>query len=153
MQPFSGNQHPGLLTSLMKMFLASRLPRETHLCGSSSNVTRLPSFLEMPLNFHALLTCGRVRLRHVLGASTACAFSRSQLRKVVRDRQLLRLSTSQSASGRTTARNCSSPICPDSSAPAALASLLFDPPEPQIIGKTQCFATFLPFRAPGSSFF
>ena len=36
---------------------------------------------------------------------------------------------------------------------ACLASLLFDPPEPQIIGKTQCFATFLPFRAPGSSFF
>ena len=32
------------------------------------------------------------------------------------------------------------------------SSLLFDPPEPQIIGKTQCFATFLPFRAPGSSF-
>ena len=29
----------------------------------------------------------------------------------------------------------------------------FRPPEPQIIGKTQCFATFLPFRAPGSSFF
>ena len=37
--------------------------------------------------------------------------------------------------------------------PAALASLLFDPPEPQIIGKTQCFATFLTFRAPGSSVF
>ena len=37
--------------------------------------------------------------------------------------------------------------------PAALASLLFDPPEPQIIGKTQCFATFLPFRASASSFF
>ena len=36
--------------------------------------------------------------------------------------------------------------------PAALASLLFDPPEPQIIGKTQCFATLLPFRAPASSF-
>ena len=31
--------------------------------------------------------------------------------------------------------------------------MLFDPPEPQIIGTTQCFATFLPFRAPGSSFF
>ena len=28
-----------------------------------------------------------------------------------------------------------------------------DPPEPQIIGKTQCFATFLPFRASASSFF
>ena len=41
----------------------------------------------------------------------------------------------------TTACNFSSLIWP----PAALASLLFDPPEPQIIGKTQCFATFLPF--------
>ena len=37
--------------------------------------------------------------------------------------------------------------------PPALASLLFDPPEPQIIGKTQCFATFLPFRASASAFF
>ena len=53
----------------------------------------------------------------------------------------------------TMACNCSSRIWPAGSAPAALASLLFDPPEPQIIGKTQCFATFLPFRAPGSSFF
>ena len=44
-------------------------------------------------------------------------------------------------------------IWPAASAPAALASLLFEPPEPQIIGKTQCFATFLPFRASASSFF
>ena len=43
----------------------------------------------------------------------------------------------------TTACNFSSLIWPAGSAPAALASLLFDPPEPQIIGKTQCFATFL----------
>ena len=42
---------------------------------------------------------------------------------------------------------------PAGSAPAALASLLFDPPEPQMIGKTQCFAALPPFRAPGSSFF
>ena len=40
----------------------------------------------------------------------------------------------------TTACNCSSLIWPAGSAPAALASLLFDPPEPQIIRKTQCFA-------------
>ena len=52
-----------------------------------------------------------------------------------------------------TACNFSSLIWPAGSAPAALASLLFDPPEPQIMGKTQCFATFLPFRAPASSFF
>ena len=53
----------------------------------------------------------------------------------------------------TTACNFSSLLWPASSAPAALASLFFDPPEPQIIGKTQCFATFLPFRASASSFF
>ena len=53
----------------------------------------------------------------------------------------------------TTACNFSSLIWPDGSASAALASLLFDPPEPQIIGTTQCFATFLPFRAPASSLF
>ena len=45
----------------------------------------------------------------------------------------------------TTACTFSSLIWPDGSAPAALASLLFDPPEPQIIGKTQCFATFPTF--------
>ena len=53
----------------------------------------------------------------------------------------------------TTACNFSSLIWPAGSAPAALASLLFDPPEPQIIGKTQCFATFLPFCASASSLF
>ena len=46
----------------------------------------------------------------------------------------------------TTACNFSSLIWPAGAAPAALASLLFDPPEPQIIGKTQClfrdFPTF-----------
>ena len=42
---------------------------------------------------------------------------------------------------------------PVGSAPAALASLLFDPPEPHIIGKTQCFTTFLRFLASAPSFF
>ena len=41
----------------------------------------------------------------------------------------------------TTACNFSSLIWPHGSTLAALASLLFDPPEPQIIGKTHCFAT------------
>ena len=53
----------------------------------------------------------------------------------------------------TTARTFSCLIWPAGSAPAALASLLFDPPEPQIIGKTQWIATFLSFRASTSSFF
>ena len=53
----------------------------------------------------------------------------------------------------TTACNFSSLIWPNGSAPAALASLLFDPPEPRINGKTLWFATFLPSRASASSFF
>ena len=53
----------------------------------------------------------------------------------------------------TTACNFSSLIWPDGSTPAALASLLLDHPEPQIMGKAQCFATFLPFRTSASSFF
>ena len=51
------------------------------------------------------------------------------------------------------ARNCSSLIWPDGSAPVALASLLFDPLEPQTNGKSQWFATFVRFRAPTSYFF
>ena len=43
-------------------------------------------------------------------------------------------------------------ISPDGSAPAALASLLFDPPEPQNIDKTQCFTTFSRMRSKGSRF-
>ena len=60
MQPLSGNQRPDLLTSLMNMSLVLRLPCEIHLCRSSSNVPRLPSFLDMLQNPHVLLTFGRV---------------------------------------------------------------------------------------------
>ena len=212
MQPFSGNQRPDLLTALMNMSLVLRLPRKMHLCRSSSNVRRLPSFFGKcykTLTFCLLLTrctipCLRLPrtttserpkvlrnpavfytfdfdmcfapqrralfrhlsfqkwsaagvlctflLRNVLRATTACTFSTSQLPKVVRTCCVLHILTSKCAS-RHKACNFSSLIWPAGSAPAALASLLFDPPEPQIIGKTQCFATFLPFRAPGSSFF
>ena len=60
MQPLSGNQRPDLLTSLMNMSLVLRLPREMHLSRSSSNVPRLPSFLELLQNPHVLLTFGKV---------------------------------------------------------------------------------------------
>ena len=60
MQPFWGNQRPDLLTSLMNMSLVLRLPREMHLCRSSSNVPCLPSFLEMLRNPHVVLTFGKV---------------------------------------------------------------------------------------------
>ena len=60
MQPLSGNQRPDLLTSLMNMSLVLRLPGEMHLSRSSSNVPRLPSFLEMLQNPHVLFTFDKV---------------------------------------------------------------------------------------------
>jgi len=39
----------------MNMSLVLRVARDMHLCRSSSNVPRLPSFLEMPQNPHVLL--------------------------------------------------------------------------------------------------
>ena len=109
-------------------------------------------------------------LRNVLRATTACTFSTSQLPKWSAPRvfctfwlrNVLRATTAcifrhlnfQTCSETqvfctfwlanvlraTTACNFSSLIWPAGSAPAALASLLFDPPEPQIIWKTQCFS-------------
>ena len=60
MQPLSGNQRPDLLTSLMNMSLALRLPHHMHLCRSSSNVP-LTSFLEKLQNHPVLLTFGKVQ--------------------------------------------------------------------------------------------
>ena len=61
MQPLSGNQRPDLFTSVMNMSLVLRLPCEMHLCRSSANAPRLPSFLELLQNPHALLTFGKVQ--------------------------------------------------------------------------------------------
>ena len=63
MQPISGNQRTDLLTSLMNMSLALSLPRNMHLCTSSSNVPRLPSFLKLLRNPHRLLAFGQNPLR------------------------------------------------------------------------------------------
>ena len=60
MRPLSGNQRPDLLTALMNMSLVLRLPRKMHLCRFSSNVPRLPSFLEMLQNPYVLLTFEKV---------------------------------------------------------------------------------------------
>ena len=208
MQPFSGNQRPDLLTSLMNMSLVLHLPRDMHLCRSSWNFPRLPSFLEMPQNSQVSLTFDKVHNPLRLPRKTT-----SERPKVLRTPQFFALLTSKCASLHNTVhffdistsksaprmvcfvhfdfemcfapqqralfrhRNCqkcskhevllafslpnvlratparhvSSLIWPHGSARAALASLLFDPLEPQIIGKMQSFATFLTFRAPASS--
>ena len=107
MQHLSGNQRPDLLTSLMNMSLVLRLPQKMYLCRSSSNVTRLPSFLEMheTLTFCSLLkrctlpcACHTKRrwsvqkwrehvvfctfgLRKVVRATTACTFEHLNFQK------------------------------------------------------------------------
>ena len=89
-------------------------------------------------------------LANVLCAKTACTFSTSQLPKAFSTWSVFSVFTCKCASRHNGVQFFISHLA---SAPAALASLLFDPPEPQIIRKTQRFATLLPFRAPGSSFF
>ena len=79
MQPLSGNQRPDLLTSLMNMSFVVHLPRKMHLCGSSSNVPCLPSFLEMLQNLHVLLTFDKLHNPLRLPRET-----RSECPKVVR---------------------------------------------------------------------
>ena len=90
-------------------------------------------------------------LGNVLRATTASTFSTSQLPKVVRSWCVLYSYDLEMCFAPQ--RRAIFHLSSDGSAPAALASLLFDPPEPQIIGKTQWIATFLPFRASASSFF
>ena len=176
MQPVSGNQCPDLLTSLMNMSLVMRLPRNKHLCRSSSNVPRLPSPLEMLQNLLVLLTLDKVRnplhlphkktLQRPQVARTCDAFNilTSQFASRHNGVHFFNIWTSQKRSDAevsctfwlgnalrtTTACNFHRS---NGSAPPAWASLLVDYPEPQIIGKTPWFATFLLFRAPASSFF
>ena len=93
MQPFSGNQRPDLLTSLMNMSFVLRLPREMHLWRSSSNVPCLPSFLEMLQNPHVLLTLDKVHNPLRLPRE-----STSERPKVLRPPQFVALLTSKCAS-------------------------------------------------------
>ena len=93
MQPLSGNQRPDLLTSLINMSFVVRLPGEMHLCRSSSNVSRLPLFLEMLQNPHVLLTLEKVHNPLCLPRETT-----SECPKVVRTCGALYILTSKCAS-------------------------------------------------------
>ena len=92
MQPLSGKR-PDLRTAPMKMSLVLRLPRKMHLCRSSSNVPRLPSFLAMLQNPHVLLTFEKVRNPSRLPRETS-----SERPKVVRTWCVLYILTSKCAS-------------------------------------------------------
>ena len=93
MQLLSGNQRPDLPTALMNMSLVLRLPRKMHPCRSSSNVPRLPSFLEMLQNPYVLLTFDKVPNPLRLPRETA-----SERPKVVRTPGVFNILTSKCAS-------------------------------------------------------
>ena len=93
MQPLSGNQLLELRTSLLKMPLVLRLPRKMHLCRSSSNLPRLPSFLKMLQNPHVLVAFQWMHNPlHPPNKTT------SERPKCLRDPQFLTLLTSKCAS-------------------------------------------------------
>ena len=94
MQPLSGNQRPDLLTSLMNVFFVLRLRCDMHLCRSSSNVPRLPWFLETRENPHVLLTFDKVHNPLRLPTETT-----SEPPKVVRSPSVFNILTSKCASG------------------------------------------------------
>ena len=79
--------------SLMNMSFVLRLPREMHLWRSSSNVPRLPLFLEMLQNPHVLLIFDKVHNPLRLPRE-----STSEHPKVLRTRQFFALLTSKCAS-------------------------------------------------------
>ena len=97
-------------------------------------------------------------LQNVLRTTTACTFSTSQLQKVVRDRQFLTLLTWKCASRHNGVHFFISHLA------SWLRTRRFSKPTFRPSGATnhwkntvnrdfQCFTTFLPFRAPASSFF
>ena len=82
------------------MSLVLLLPRDMHLCRSSSNVPRLPSFLKMPQNPHFLLTFGKVQNPSRLSRKTTL-----QRPKVARTCGVLYILTSTCASRRNAQRH------------------------------------------------
>ena len=93
-----------------------------------------------------------VWLGNVLSATTASTFSTSQLPRVVWEWCLFYTLTWKRASRHNGVQVFISHLA-SWLRTRRFSEPIFDPQEPQIIGKTQWIATFLPFRAPASSFF
>ena len=159
----------------MQILFKCPTPDKTHVLltfDKVHNPLRLPreTTCERPISVNFL----HFWLRNALHATTARTFLTCRLPKAVQHRGVLYILTWKCASRSNVVHFSTSQrpkvlrpwfctfwlghlcfaqslIWPDGSAPAALASLLFDPPESQTIGKTQRFATLLPFCAPASS--
>ena len=96
-----------------------------------------PDLLTSLMNMSPVLR--QPRTMHLCRSSS---FSTSQLPKVLRAWCVLYTCWLRHVLRTTSACTCSSLICPDGSAPATLASLLFDSLERQIIGKNKVSCDF-----------
>ena len=129
-------------------FSTSQLPKVVRTWCAFYILTSTCASRHNSVHFFNISTSGIVRAWGVLYMLTSkCASRHNGVQKVVQSWYILTWKCASCHNG----VQCF--IWPHGSAPTALASLLFDPPEPQIIGKTQWIATLLPFRAPASSFF
>ena len=179
MQPFSGAQRPDLLTSLMNMSLVLRLPRKcifpyplqmSHACQRFWTATcyktldKVHTFdkVHNPLRLPCKTTSEGPKVFRTCGVFDILTWKCASRYSGV---HFFDISTSKSGPNvrcflQFDFQMCFMPhdvqcfhLSSGQTAPHPLASLLFDPPEPQIIGKTLCFTTFLPFPAPACSFF
>ena len=124
-------QNPHVLLAFDRVHNPLCLPRET--TSERPKVVRTCGVFDI-LTWKSASRHDGVHFFNISTSTTPCAFSTSQLLKVVRDRQFFTLLTSKCVWCHNSVQLFISHL-PDGSAPAALASLLFDPPEPKIIGK------------------
>ena len=180
MQPLSRNQRPDLLTSLMNMSLALRpatenaslqilfkCPTPAIVFGNAAKPSRFAVLTRctIPCACHAKrrfnvqkrsepLVFLTFWLRNVLRATTACAFSTSQLRKVVRRWGVLYILTSKCASRHNGLQFFISHLA-SCWLRTRFSEPTFRPSGATNHWKNTVFRDFptVPFRAPGSSFF
>ena len=147
------------LTSLMNMSLVLHLPRKMYLCRSSSNVPGLPTLLKPQQNLHVLLTFDEAhnplhlpRRKHLnvqKSAPNPSSFYTFDIKMCFapQGRALFEHLIFQKCSDNGVCCTFLLQRCALfrhlGSAPAALASLLFDPPGP--IGKNTVFRDFSTF--------
>ena len=141
-------QHPNLQKwrehVVFCTFWLGNVLRATMACTFSTS--QLPKVVQ-DRQFLTLLT-SKCASRH----TTACTFLTSQLPKVVREWCVLYILTCKCASRHNGVQFFISHLA-SWLRTRRFSEPTFRPSEPQIIGKTQCFATFLPFRASVSSVF
>ena len=125
---FSTSQLPKVVREWCVLYIL------TSKCASRHNGVHFFDIATSKRGPDAEVFCKTFSLGNMLRATTACTFSTSQLPKMGPESEVFCAFWLANVLRATTACNFSSLIWPAGSAPAALASLLFDPPEPQIIG-------------------